>query len=93
MALLWFFLGALLVLCIVGLQRWIKGNNVSVSVLSWIGLIVGGILLFFTIAWCVTSFVEGETQAGMMGVLFFGIPALIILVFFARNMMKHGSRI
>ena len=56
------------------------------GVLSWLGIIVGGLLFFFTIAWCVTSFVEGETQAGMMGLLFFGVPAIIVLVLTARKM-------
>ena len=89
MALLWFFLGALLVVTIVGLRSWINANNVSLTVAAWLGLIVGALLFFFTIAWCVTSIVEGETQAAMMGMLFFGVPAIIVLVLTGRSMVKR----
>ncbi len=87
MALLWFVLGALFVTYVVGLHRWISKNSISLSFLSWLGTFVGGLMLFFTIAWCVTSIHEGEGQAAMMGLLFFGVPAVIILVLTRRKML------
>ena len=91
MALLWFFLGGLLVACIGTLGSWIKGNGVSLGIVSGIGIIFGGLLLFFTMAWCVTSFIEGESQAGIMGLLFFGVPAVIVLVLTGRNLIEQRN--
>ncbi len=34
-------------------------------------------LMVFTIAWSVSSILEGESQAANMGLLMFGLPALI----------------
>jgi hypothetical protein len=88
MAILWFLLGGLVVANAVYLCRWIKRNNVSPGVWAWLGFIAGGLLLFFTIAWCVTSIIEGETQAALMGLLFFCVPAVIVLVVTRRSILK-----
>lgn len=46
---------------------------------SWVLSILGIFLIVFTIGWSVSSILEGETQAANMGLLAFGLPALIIL--------------
>lgn len=79
MSVMWFILGALVVLFVVLLSKWITKDQVVLSGLSWSGIILGGLLFFFSLAWCITSIIEGEHQAAIMGVVFFGVPSLIIL--------------
>jgi hypothetical protein len=79
MSVMWFILGALVVLFVMLLSRWITKDQVALSWLSWFGIILGGLLFFFSLAWCITSVVEGEHQAAIMGLVFFGVPSLIIL--------------
>ena len=43
-------------------------------------------LCIFTIAWSVSSIFEGEIQAAGLGIIFFGIPSLI-LGFLSRRMI------
>ena len=45
---------------------------------SWVLSIFGASLLLFTNAWSVSSILEGEIQAANMGLLVFGLPALIV---------------
>ena len=79
MSVMWFILGTLVVLFAMVLSRWITKDQISLSWLSWVGIILGGLLFFFSLAWCITSIVEGEHQAAIMGLVFFGVPSLIIL--------------
>ena len=87
MPLMWFFLGALVVLFIMILPRWISRKRVRLSWASWLGIVIGAMLLFFCIAWSVTSLLEGENQAAVMGLLFFGVPALIVFGLTRRKAM------
>ena len=79
MSVMWFILGALVVLFVMLLSKWITKDQVALSWLSWFGIILGGLLFFFSLAWCITSIAEGEHQAAIMGLVFFGVPSLIIL--------------
>jgi len=85
MSVMWFILGALVVLFVMVLSKWITKNQVTLSWLSWFGMILGCLLFFFSLAWCITSVVEGEHQAAIMGLVFFGVPSLIILGLSGRN--------
>lgn len=85
---MWFLLGALVVLFIMVLKNWIARNQVKLAWSSWLGIIIAAILVFFTIAWCVTSIIESENRAAIMGLLFMGLPALIIFGLTRRKVMK-----
>ena len=85
---MWFLLGALVVLFIMVLKNWISRNQIKLAWSSWLGIIIDAFLVFFTIAWCVTSIIEGENRAALMGLLFIGLPALIIFELTRRKVKK-----
>ena len=45
---------------------------------AWLLTVTASFLTIFTIAWSVSSVLEGETQAANMGLVTFGLPALIL---------------
>lgn len=49
------------------------------SWVAWVTAIFGGVLLLTAIQWAVSSVLEGEPQAANMGLLVFGVPALLLL--------------
>jgi len=57
---------------------------------SWLLGILAIITVIFTIAWSWSSILEKEPQAAAMGLLVFGIPALI-LVFFTRKVILKSE--
>ena len=90
MNILWFVLGGFIVLSIWGLKSYISKNNLKISFLSWLGLLIGLFLGFFSIAWLVTSLIEGESRAAGLGLLIFGGLALIILATTRRKIIKNS---
>lgn len=86
---LWFLLGASVVLFIWGFRSWTVKNQIKLSWLSGIGIITAVLLALFTIAWSVSSIVEGENRAAVMGLLFFGIFSLIIFRLTWRKLKKN----
>ncbi len=87
---LFFTLGILTTLLIAGLIRLNKVYRFNW--LSWLLSGSGIFLILFAIAWSVSSVLEGEPRAASMGMVFFGIPALILILFARRVMMKSGSK-
>lgn len=86
---LFFILGAGLILLAQGLIFLKKMYN-----LDWKGMILGGlgtVLALFTVAWSVSSILEGEPQAASMGLLIFGAPVLVIFGFFKRVFAKSSQ--
>jgi O-antigen ligase len=86
---IWFLLGALVVLFVWGLRSWTVKNQIKLSWLCGIGIITAVLLGLFTIAWSVSSIVEGENRAAVMGLLFFGIFSLIIFRLVWRKLKKN----
>jgi len=83
---LFYLLGVLSTLFIGGL---IKYNKVfKFSALSWALLGLGGFLLIFCIAWSVSSVLEGVPRASSMGLVTFGIPSVILLLFGRKVALK-----
>ena len=83
---LFFLLGVLTTLGVEGLiylKRVRHAGNQSL-LLSGTGLM----LLLFTLAWSASSILENEHQAANMGVLFFGVPALLLLGMAWKKMPK-----
>ncbi|MFQ5721621.1 MAG: dehalogenase [Candidatus Aminicenantales bacterium] len=78
MSLFWLVFGALIVLLVWSLKGWVSKNQIKLSWLSWLGIIVTAIFAFFAVAWATSSIIEGESQAAGMGLLIFGGLSLII---------------
>lgn len=89
---LFFLLGFLSAFIIVGLYFWNK--SFQFRWYEWTLLILGFFLSVFTLAWSVSSILEGEPRAGSMGMVFFGIPGLLILAVARRLVMsrKHSFK-
>ena len=73
---LFYTLGIITLLLVVGLIELNKKYHFQWY--TWILSITGALLTIFSIAWSVSSLLEGETQAANIGLLVFGAPVLII---------------
>ncbi len=62
-----------------GILIWRLSKRYRFDWVSWGGLGSGAILMLFTIAWCVGSVLEGVPRAASMGLIFFGMPAILLL--------------
>ena len=72
---LFFILGAITVLLINGIIFLRKRYP-----FRWYSTVLAGVgafLVIFTVAWSVSSILEGETRSAGMGILVFGVQALI----------------
>ncbi|CAM3736789.1 hypothetical protein [Parendozoicomonas haliclonae] len=80
---LFFMLGVLTTLTFVGLG-WLKfTHNVGAKPLA--PLAIGLLIMIAAIAWCVSSVLEGEPQAGSMGLMVIFLPGLVIASLGARQ--------
>lgn len=83
---LFYLLGILTTLFVMGLLKYNK--ELGFSALSWALLGLGGSLCIFCIAWSVSSVLEGVPRAASMGLVVFGIPSLLLLLFGRRVALK-----
>ena len=56
--------------------------------LTWTTILTGLFLFLFCIAWSWASFLEGEPRSSSMGLVVFGIPAIILLVLGRKFALK-----
>jgi uncharacterized membrane protein YqjE len=84
--LLFFTLGVMSTLFVIGIVKLYKTYQLDWK--SWVTLILGIFLAVFAVAWAVSSVLEGEPRAASMGVVFFGIPGIIILLLGRRFIVK-----
>lgn len=87
---LFFILGVLTTLGVLGLIILQKSYNLDWK--SWTSLIMGAFLVVFSIAWSVSSVLEGEPRAASMGIVFFGIPGIIFLLLGRRFVVKCATK-
>ncbi len=73
---LFYTLGVLSTLLVIGLIQLDKKYRLQWY--TWLTSATGAFLAVFAIAWSVSSVLEGEVQAANMGLLFFGLPALLL---------------
>jgi CDP-diglyceride synthetase len=86
---LFFMTGALAVLAI-----WLSiyfNNRSSFSWYTWGTAFIGGLLLLTAIGWAGSSIIEGEHQAANMGLLIFGVPALVFLGLTGRSISRREN--
>jgi len=86
---LFFLLG---IMAATGLNILLKYNRqFRFSILVWIILSFGSLLLLFGIAWAFSSILEGVPRAAIMGLFFFCLPAFILIVL-GRRLALRGNR-
>lgn len=83
---LFFFLGVMTTLLVLWLIHLHKKHQFNWYL--WTLTIIGAFLAVFTVAWSVSSVLEGEPQAANMGILVFGLPVLIIFGVTNRLLIK-----
>ena len=72
----WYVLG--LLSSASGIILWRLSRRYRLNWVSWAGLGLGVFLTLFTIAWCVASVLEGVPRAASMGLIFFGMPGILL---------------
>jgi len=90
MGLMWFVLGLIMGLSVLGGLELHKRFDLDWR--AWSGLLVGEALLLFCIAWSTASMAEGVPRAASMGLLLFGGPGLVILVLTWRLLVQKVPR-
>jgi hypothetical protein len=85
-----FILGASIILFAWGLTSWKIKTKIRLSWLSWLGILLAVLLAFFTIAWSITSIIEGETQAAGMGLLIFGILTFLVIGLTRKRIIRDN---
>lgn len=86
---LFFLLGVLSTLLVFGLVHFHKRY-----VFSWYAMAIAALasfLIVFTIAWWISGIQEGEVQSGNLGLLVFGLPALLLFGITRRLITKKGT--
>lgn len=86
---LFFVLGVITTLGIATLVYYSKKYTFNAG--AWASTGIGLFLFIFCIAWSVSSVLEGEPRASSMGMIFFGIPAIILLVLGRRLVLKKNN--
>lgn len=86
---LFFVLGIITTLFIVTLIKYNK--ELKFNVWAFITLILGAFLFTFTLAWTVSSVLEGVPRSASMGLVVFGVPSLILLLLGRRIALKNGK--
>ena len=81
---LWFIFGLLLGAGILGLVFWMRARKIRAAWYEWIMGILSLILILLLMQNFVGSIAEEETRAAWMGVLFLGIPAVVLGVLAVR---------
>lgn len=87
--LLFFFLGVLTTLGIFGMVYLKRERHAGRQ-----SLILSGVALFlflFAVAWSVSSILEHEHQAANMGLLFFGLPAILLMGMAWKKLPEKGQ--
>jgi len=86
---LFYMLGVISTLIAVGIYVWNMKSRFNWT--AWILLILGSFLMVFSIAWSVSSVLEGEPRAASMGLVVFGIPGLILIAL-GRNVVARLNK-
>lgn len=87
MGLTWYLLGALAAGSAYALWEYSQKN--PLNWISWSGMTLGIVLIFFSIAWAVGAVLEGVPRAASMGLLIFGLSGIVILTVTGRYIGKR----
>ena len=78
MGLLWFSLGLLVGLSVLGYIE--LNKRLVVDFMGWSGLLLGEFLILFSLAWAGGSVAEGEPRSGAMGLIVIGALGVLVLI-------------
>jgi hypothetical protein len=87
----WYVLGLLTTASAIFLWKFSKQYRLNWLSLS--GLVLGIVLVLFSIAWSVGAVLEGAPRAGSMGLLLFGLSGIVILTFSLRYVFATSEKI
>lgn len=87
MDLTWYILGILSGVAIYYIFVLSKKSAPNRLLLSGVGAGIG--LILFSMAWGVGAILEGVPRAGSMGILFFGLPGLVLLTVMLRRVRQQ----
>ena len=76
---LWFILGLFVAVGLTVLVMWLRNRGIAVTWYQWLIGAVGLLLVIGAIQHYLGTLSEGYTTPGLMGVLVFGLPGLILL--------------
>jgi len=85
---LFFLLGVLFTVAVYSLVKY--NRQYKFKTWTWILLCFGILLFVFGFAWDVSSFLEGVPRAASMGLVFFCLPALILLLLGRRLALRNS---
>lgn len=74
---LFFILGVIATLFVVAIMK--LNSKYKIAWSAWMLGSLGIFLLLFAIAWTISSVIEAEPRAASMGMVFFCVPAVILL--------------
>ena len=86
----WYILGVLT--GAVAYSLYLISRKNTLNWLLWSGLILGSVLILFSIAWAVGSVLEGVPRAASMGILLFGLSGVLILTLTARMIASQKDK-
>lgn len=87
----WFALGVLSLTA--GVAIWKLSRRYRLTLIPLSGLVLGVVLVLFSIAWGMGAVLEGVPRAGSMGILLFGLPGIVCLTFSLRYVTGKLERI
>ena len=85
---LFFLLGVIVTVAIYAMVKY--NRQYKFKVLTWILLCIGILFFVFGFAWAASSFLEGVPRAASMGLVFFCLPALILLLLGRRLALRNS---
>jgi hypothetical protein len=88
----WFLFGLVLGACILALLRWKSAKRIQMTWYEWVMGLASVILILLLVQNFAGSVAEEETRAAWMGVLFLGIPAVILGVLAVRLPLQRQVR-
>ena len=90
MALMWFSLGLLVGLSVLGYIE--LNRRLAVDFMGWAGLLLGEFLILFCLAWAGGSVAEGEPRSGAMGLILIGALGVLVWIWTWRFYLAKSPK-
>ncbi len=87
----WFTMGILFTLGVQGFAY--VSTKIDFPWYAWAIAITGGVLILFGIGWAGASFFEGIAQSGAMGLIFFSLVGVVMIVLSWRLFAPKGAKL
>ncbi len=90
MGLMWFSLGLLVGLSVLGYIE--LNRRLAVDFMGWAGLLLGEFLILFCLAWAGGSVAEGEPRSGAMGLILIGALGVLVWIWTWRFYLAKSPK-